>query len=154
MWPLYQLSHEIIGITITSTYLSCSWIQKITSEYFLKAYSKQLNIQHEVIDFVMYNPSKIKYFLEQFLHSNNIYNAYAIFAVENSHDVVQKHIIMQYQLLALSIPLNCIMVTSCDSIMQNTQDSVYLPFSSSFNNLEKNEILHNIGLHIIGKKLL
>ena len=154
MWPLYPLSNKIISITITPEYLSCCWIEKTNTKYYLKAYSKQQLIQYEIIDIILCNPSSIKRYILQFLHDNNVYNAYVVFACENKKNTIPRELIMQYQLLVLSIPLNCIMITSCISAITTAQHYIHsLKLSDTFNKLKKEDILQNIGLYLMGKKI-
>lgn len=145
MWPLYPLSDVIIGITITSNYTSCSWVEQQDSHFYLKAYTKQPHQEYEIMNSVIYNSSKIKKTLQQFLHTYNIHNAYAVLAIE--HALPDMRIIMQYQLLSINIPLNCIMIISHDTINQ-------MHYSYTLSNscdITKDEALYNIGLYILGK---
>ena len=154
MWPLYPLSNTIIGITTTPEYISCCWIEEANTEYYLKAYSKRPLAQYEVIDTILCNPSSIKHHILQFLHDNNLYNVYVVFACENAKNTMRKEFTMQYQLLVLSIPLNCIMITSCMSAITTAQHYIHsLKLSDTFNKLEKKDMLHNIGLYLMGKKI-
>lgn len=152
MWPLYPLSNALIGISITSHFVSCSWVQEVGTQYCLNAYTKQPLLAYEVIDVVLYNSSRIRQLIIQFLYQYNVQNAYAIVACESTHTFLPQEIIMQYQLLVLNIPLNCIMITSCDTAKKASEN--VLTLSASFNNLKKTEVLESIGLYKLGKKYL
>ena len=158
MWPLYPLSCEIIGVTITSSYISCSWVQQVASDYMFKAYIKKSHEDYEVVQGALYNSSKIKKTLQQFLHTYNLHNAYAVLAIENMQGknpssfltMPGTEIIMQYQLLAISIPLNCIMIVPHNTVAHTTEHSYTLSNSCA---IAKDEALYNIDLYMLGKKL-
>jgi len=152
MWPLHAISEAIVGIDIHSSYIRCSWIQETTSQYNLKACTQQPLLHYEVIDLVLYNSSHIKQCIIKFLHQHQLRNAYAVLACDTIQHSLPREILMQYQLVALCVPLNCIMITSCATAKKATEN--LLPLSPSFNTLKKHEALEVIGLHILGKSLL
>lgn len=106
MWPLKPISHTFVGITITSQHLTCTWV----ANSVLKTYEQHPFHNYEVMQGVLYNPSALQSMIRAFLHAHNLANAYAVIALEDCGNYTAEQI-MQYQLLALAVPLHCIMIT-------------------------------------------
>lgn len=152
MWPLYPLSEEIVTIIATSKFLSCSWIEQTPSQYNLKAYARYPIAQHEIINSIIFNSSYIKRHITEFLNEHGLYHAFAGIACEEDQKTLPPEVIMQYQLLAMSIPLNCIIITSLDSFEPSALPTLQL--ASRFEELEPEEIIQTIGLFAQIKELL
>lgn len=153
MWPLHPLTNQVIGITITQNYLVCSWVEEISSVLHLKGYTKQPFLKHEVIDGVLYNFAAVTAHIQKFINRYSLNHAHAIIDVEKSTNLLTKELIMQYQLLALRIPVHCIMITSYINKDRKPSGNA-LCHEPTFHILEPNEADYIIDLYTIGKKLL
>jgi hypothetical protein len=86
MWPIPELSNELVTIVLNHDSLILSWIQPVknTSSYFqLNAYQ---NVQLMSFDFergIINNPSNLKKYIDQFLSTHKIKHASVGIAVSS-----------------------------------------------------------------------
>jgi len=83
MWPLPPTKNELISITANPQHIACSWIKRSRKKPLLelRAY-KRMPLQHlELEKLILFNPTKIKKFITNFVHTYNLEHAFAALAL-------------------------------------------------------------------------
>lgn len=83
MWPLPPLENKLVTITFHPQRLTCSWIESTgkRAPLSLRAYKQYPFTNLELEHLVVYNPTRIKQHIVEFLHTYKLTNACIIFGL-------------------------------------------------------------------------
>ncbi len=78
MWPLAPIKNELVTITLSPQYITCSWIQPHNKRtpFALAAYQKTALDHLELEQSIIFNPTKIQQYINNFLEQYNLNNAF------------------------------------------------------------------------------
>jgi len=85
MWPIPSLENELITISFSPNNLVLSYIQKTNSAptpYLLRAYKNVALHDLELENLILYNPSKIKEIISEFLTTHQKQNSFVAFSLQ------------------------------------------------------------------------
>jgi hypothetical protein len=83
MWPIQSCSKNFVTISFSPQYLSCCLFEytKKQKPYHLKAYQTTELDNLELEHLLIFNPSRISSYIQQFLAKNQITNPFALFCL-------------------------------------------------------------------------
>lgn len=99
MWPIPSLEREFVSISFSAENLTCCWIQRINAAaapLVIRAYKRYKLTNLELYNLVPFNPTQIKKYINLFLTTHNLHDAFIIFCFDGLTE--------QYSTLPTSTP--------------------------------------------------
>ena len=85
MWPIPTLDHRLVTIIFSLQDITCCWIEKTSgaaAPFLLRAYKKYSLFDYELEKLILFNPSRIKKYIQSFLDLYGLQNAFVAFCFD------------------------------------------------------------------------